>query len=135
MSATEIVLLAAPMIRAGRTCWRSSPQPSHGDGLRPGDGDADQAVGEGLTPERCLGVKALFFRKRAGDVTEPAGRGIRSGFLINVSNPKAGVFAVSFLLQIVARLGWSHAWVSGCAAIASSCGWSARPAVFWSASE
>ncbi|WP_340686447.1 LysE family translocator [Amycolatopsis coloradensis] len=37
-----------------------------------------------------LGVKAPFFRKGAG-----------RGFLINVSNPKAGVFAISFLPQFV----------------------------------
>ncbi|KFU81499.1 LysE family translocator [Amycolatopsis lurida] len=48
-----------------------------------------------------LGVKALFFRKGADEVAEPAGRGFRSGFLINVSNPKAGVFAISFLPQFV----------------------------------
>ncbi|UMP05656.1 LysE family translocator [Amycolatopsis sp. EV170708-02-1] len=48
-----------------------------------------------------LGVKALFFRKRDGEVAEPAGRGFRAGFLINVSNPKAGVFAISFLPQFV----------------------------------
>lgn len=48
-----------------------------------------------------LGVKALFFRKRDGDAPEPAGRGFRSGLLINVSNPKAGVFAISFLPQFV----------------------------------
>ncbi|MBB5853293.1 LysE family translocator [Amycolatopsis umgeniensis] len=47
-----------------------------------------------------LGVKALFFAKPSDDA-EPAGRGFRSGFLINVSNPKAGVFAISFLPQFV----------------------------------
>ncbi|MFI7117091.1 LysE family translocator [Amycolatopsis sp. NPDC049868] len=50
-----------------------------------------------------LGVKALFFHKRTddADTAEPAGRGFRSGFLINVGNPKAGVFAISFLPQFV----------------------------------
>ncbi|WP_181772263.1 LysE family translocator [Amycolatopsis pittospori] len=48
-----------------------------------------------------LGVKALFFSKRGDDGEEPAGRGFRSGFLINVGNPKAGVFAISFLPQFV----------------------------------
>ncbi|WP_158882133.1 LysE family translocator [Amycolatopsis anabasis] len=48
-----------------------------------------------------LGVKALFFAKPRRDDEPSAGAGFRAGFLINVTNPKAGVFAISFLPQFV----------------------------------
>ncbi|NIH78252.1 LysE family translocator [Amycolatopsis viridis] len=47
-----------------------------------------------------LGARMLL--RRHGPVDEPRpGAGFRAGFLINVTNPKAGVFAISFLPQFV----------------------------------
>ncbi|WP_020669911.1 LysE family translocator [Amycolatopsis nigrescens] len=48
-----------------------------------------------------LGIKALFFNRLTPDEEVRPGAGFRSGFLVNVSNPKAGVFAISFLPQFV----------------------------------
>ncbi|SEF36601.1 Threonine/homoserine/homoserine lactone efflux protein [Amycolatopsis pretoriensis] len=48
-----------------------------------------------------LGAKALFFRNSADEREVRAGAGFRAGLITNVSNPKAGVFALSFLPQFV----------------------------------
>lgn len=52
-----------------------------------------------------LGVKALLSARATTATTSDApsvGAGVRAGMLVNVANPKLGVFAVSFLPQFVA---------------------------------
>ncbi|WIY05240.1 LysE family translocator [Amycolatopsis mongoliensis] len=71
----------------------------------------------------CLGIKALFFR---GSVEEKAirpGAGFRSGLVTNIGNPKAGVFALSFLPQFVP----AHAGAGALLACVAACGGSSAP--------
>ncbi|WP_242910697.1 LysE family translocator [Actinomadura terrae] len=84
-----------------RALWRarrgaSGPEPADPDaGL-----DADSAAGPGAGPDAGLD---------AGPVAGPGGgvgwRCFRMGLVTNAANPKAGVFAVSFLPQFVPE-GW-----------------------------
>lgn len=46
-----------------------------------------------------LGVKALISRSLPGAAPPPASRAFRSGLVVNLANPKLGVFAISFLPQ------------------------------------
>ncbi|MFD5830965.1 LysE family translocator [Lentzea sp. NPDC060358] len=48
-----------------------------------------------------LGVKALVGKGRPTDEPPPASRAFRSGLVVNLANPKLGVFAISFLPQFV----------------------------------
>ncbi|HET6706007.1 LysE family translocator [Amycolatopsis sp.] len=48
-----------------------------------------------------LGIKALFFRGGGEEKEVRPGTGYRSGLVTNIANPKAGVFALSFLPQFV----------------------------------
>ncbi|MCG8924325.1 LysE family translocator [Lentzea sp. CC55] len=48
-----------------------------------------------------LGVKALISRSLPGAAPPPASRAFRSGLVVNLANPKLGVFAISFLPQFV----------------------------------
>ncbi|WP_206785305.1 LysE family translocator [Amycolatopsis sp. MtRt-6] len=48
-----------------------------------------------------LGIKALFFRGGGEEKEIRPGTGYRSGLVTNIANPKAGVFALSFLPQFV----------------------------------
>ncbi|WP_086841444.1 LysE family translocator [Amycolatopsis kentuckyensis] len=48
-----------------------------------------------------LGIKALFFRSGGEEKEVRPGAGYRSGLVTNLGNPKAGVFALSFLPQFV----------------------------------
>lgn len=48
-----------------------------------------------------LGIKALFFRGSGEEKEIRPGAGFRSGLVTNLGNPKAGVFALSFLPQFV----------------------------------
>lgn len=47
-----------------------------------------------------LGVKALVSRSLPGEAPPP-GHAFRSGLIVNLANPKLGVFAISFLPQFV----------------------------------
>lgn len=48
------------------------------------------------------GARALFGRMKPAEEPAPdAGRGFRSGLLVNLANPKLAVFAISFLPQFI----------------------------------
>ncbi|SDG99094.1 Threonine/homoserine/homoserine lactone efflux protein [Lentzea fradiae] len=48
-----------------------------------------------------LGVKALVGKTLPGEEPPPASHAFRSGLVVNLANPKLGVFAISFLPQFV----------------------------------
>ncbi|HUQ54440.1 LysE family translocator [Lentzea sp.] len=48
-----------------------------------------------------LGVKALISKSLPTSAPPPAGHAFRSGLVVNLANPKLGVFAISFLPQFV----------------------------------
>lgn len=48
-----------------------------------------------------LGVKALISRTLTAEEPPPASHAFRSGLVVNLANPKLGVFAISFLPQFV----------------------------------
>lgn len=48
-----------------------------------------------------LGLKALLSRTKAETAPPPASHAFRSGLVVNLANPKLGVFAISFLPQFV----------------------------------
>lgn len=48
-----------------------------------------------------LGVKALVSRTLPAEEPPPASHAFRSGLVVNLANPKLGVFAISFLPQFV----------------------------------
>jgi threonine/homoserine/homoserine lactone efflux protein len=57
-----------------------------------------------------LGVRAILSARRGTpdvEVPPPAGRAFRAGLVVNLANPKSGVFAISFLPQFPpAGAGW-----------------------------
>ncbi|SEQ26398.1 Threonine/homoserine/homoserine lactone efflux protein [Lentzea xinjiangensis] len=48
-----------------------------------------------------LGVKALISKNLPAQEPPPASRAFRSGLVVNLANPKLGVFAISFLPQFL----------------------------------